>query len=425
MQHKSLSLRFLPAAIILMVVGLFGLSSCGTSEPIEEENSLQQCQDGVDNDVNGLSDCRDPSCSQWDACIPDAGAAPLRYPHGIQPTTVREAILQRRYAEWLQMYYEEDPAGSGMARVRFDNRANTVSEGIAYGMLITVALDSTSERFDKLWAYYRNFTNQNGLMHWTIAGFDSVVSRNAATDAELDAAVALIIADRRWGTDRNGETYRHWAEDLIAKIKAHEVNPSNNLLKPGDVWFRPVNPSYISGVALRLFASFTGDQDWITITQANYELLARSQIAGNGLYPDWCMEDGGQSTTNPDRFGFDLSYDAIRTFWRIGWDYLWFGAPEAAALNQVTLDWIVRQVGNNARGIYTEYTRSGNGIGQPGGALGIGSFCFVATHSPAHQSWLNSCYTAFENTPAMSYFSLSLQVIYMSIMTGKLERPDL
>ena len=52
----------------------------------------------------------------------------------------------------------------GLARIKHDNLQNSVSEGIAYGMLLLVYMDNdennTQPKFDKIWAYYNNFRIQ-------------------------------------------------------------------------------------------------------------------------------------------------------------------------------------------------------------------------------------------------------------------------
>lgn len=54
--------------LILITTVLFGLMACSDSEngnPIVDEI----CNDGVDNDGNGLVDCEDMSCSSNKACF--------------------------------------------------------------------------------------------------------------------------------------------------------------------------------------------------------------------------------------------------------------------------------------------------------------------------------------------------------------------
>ena len=67
-----------------------------------------------------------------------------------------------------------------------DGQANsTVSEGIAYGMLIAVMCDDQA-LFDGFWTYARCFLNKSGLMDWYIAPDGArVLAPGAASDADV------------------------------------------------------------------------------------------------------------------------------------------------------------------------------------------------------------------------------------------------
>ena len=66
-------------------------------------------------------------------------------------------------------------------------------------MLLSVyAADKTL--FDGLWLYYKDNLNSNGVMNWKINGCSGVNGANGATDAELDVAFALIVADYQWAS---------------------------------------------------------------------------------------------------------------------------------------------------------------------------------------------------------------------------------
>ena len=69
-------------------------------------------------------------------------------------------------------------------------------EGIGYGMLLAVYFDDKAT-FDGLWAYANIHLNAQGLMHWRIGPDGNVWGHNAATDADEDMALALIVADRK------------------------------------------------------------------------------------------------------------------------------------------------------------------------------------------------------------------------------------
>jgi len=336
------------------------------------------------------------------------------YAHGTLPTTVDSDAVQSAYSTWLSAYYEES---GDLARVKFDDPTYTVSEGIAYGMLIMVYMDNaandTQGKFDKLWHYYNTFPDANGLMHWKINGFSSVAQQNAATDAELDAALALIMASEQW----NDTAYLDAAKALIAKIRVHEVN-ANRYLKPGDVWDDKKNPSYFSIAALKLFAQVdTGYADfWNEVIVNSYSLIAASANGATGLVPDWCSESG-------DPLGTHFSYDAVRTPWRMAWAYLWFGDTEAYAVADVMSGWIKNDVSGDPSQIKDGYYLDGSVAGQWNNPAFVGGFTAAALVDSGYQVWLDAAYARLESfTGNESYYNKSLQVLYMLLAGGNM--PD-
>src|SRR5690606_3113315 len=161
-----------------------------------------------------------------------------QYEYGIMPTNLpsggtygQSQDAADAYNAWKTNYVVT--CSGGRYRVKFgpDEDHNTVSEGVAYGMLLSVYA-ADKGLFDGLWAYYKQFRNGNGVMDWKISGCDGgVVSSGAATDAELDAAMALIIASEQW----NSTTYRNDAVALIQAIKNTEMATNGQTLN-GDQW---------------------------------------------------------------------------------------------------------------------------------------------------------------------------------------------
>ena len=167
------------------------------------------------------------------------------YPYGIKAvTSSAKTDVQAAYDDWFKNQYEES---GNYGRVKFDDQSYTVSEGIGYGMLIFVYMDNASNntkaKFDKLWAYYKANSNSNGVMNWKISGFTNSCSGdncNGATDADLDVAMALMMAYKQWGD----ASYLTDAKALVATIYKNEISTSaRGLLKPGDAWESKFNPS--------------------------------------------------------------------------------------------------------------------------------------------------------------------------------------
>ena len=134
------------------------------------------------------------------------GRRPPRHPRRRELHAARRARTSptraAAYAKWKTDLVTSDGAG-GFLRVRRPNSSgaevnSTVSEGIAYGMLLRVYADD-QPTFDKLWKYAQHL-DANGLMNWYInADGTQALGIGAATDADEDMAFALIMADKRWG----------------------------------------------------------------------------------------------------------------------------------------------------------------------------------------------------------------------------------
>ena len=166
------------------------------------------------------------------------------YDHGLMPTNASAQDAQRAYNTWKSNFLTT--CSNGRYRVKFDNPSQTVSEGIAYGMLLT-AYAGEQSIFDGLWRYYLDHVNNNGFMNWRIEGCGNASGFNGATDGDLDATMALIIAHYQWGSQGSID-YQQAAKDHIALIKQHEVEAGSFVLKPGDVFGGSgiTNPSFYS-----------------------------------------------------------------------------------------------------------------------------------------------------------------------------------
>ncbi|HEY5449784.1 MAG TPA: glycosyl hydrolase family 8, partial [Polyangia bacterium] len=146
----------------------------------------------------------------------------------IPPAAANPADAAAAYAKWKTDILTSDGAG-GFLRPRRPNSSgavvnSTVSEGVAYGMLLSVYADD-QPTFDKLWQYSQipSHLDANGLMHWYIGTAGEVLGTGAASDADEDMAYALIAADARWGGRGSLTTnYIDLAKTLIGKIWQYE-----------------------------------------------------------------------------------------------------------------------------------------------------------------------------------------------------------
>jgi len=337
------------------------------------------------------------------------------YAYGIKPSSINIDRIQSTYEEYITRFYEESPDKS-MARIRWDTPAQTVSEGIGYGMLFMVYMDNavnnTQEKFDRLWKYYNSFLNSNGLMNWKIEGFNNVVGMNAATDAEMDVAAALLQAYKQW----NDQKYLNDARSLIDKIWNKEVN-ANGYLKPGDTWDSKKNPSYFSTAALESF-KHAGSQDWDKVIANSYALIKKVRNPTSGLVPDWCQENGGST-------GDVYYYDAARTPWRMAWGYLWYGHDDAKEICSTIAGWIASSTGGNASSVGDRYELDGTKTSSELTSTFLGGFACAGMVDAAHQEWLDNAYEVQESMVDVEekYFGSSLKLMHLLLLSGNM--PDL
>jgi len=350
------------------------------------------------------------------------------YNHGTLPSNIEETHITSAYTSWKNTFTES--CGDDRIRVNFDTPSQTVSEGIGYGMLIA-AYAGDQELLDGLWNYYNSFLNDNGVMHWYIQGCSSVIGENAASDAELDVAMALIIADKRWGSSGT-INYSTDASDLIATIKTHEIEAGTNVLKPGDVWggSSTTNISYFAPGYYRAYKAHTNDASWDDVASKSYEIITANQTATGAVYnlvSDWCKADGNFSTldviVNDKKFeGKKYDYDAARTPWRIAMDYLWYGNSDALAYSNKCIDFINAK--NGLDNIYAGYNLDGTPYEAPYKDIEFTGAYAVAIMASNDQDLIDNAYSSVVEMIDPLYFGATLRVLYLLTLSGNFYSPD-
>ena len=337
------------------------------------------------------------------------------YKYGIIPADVNSDKVQEAYEDFMELYEEQ----GDLARIKHDDVENSVSEGIAYGMMVLVYMDNetnnTQPKFDKLWNYYKKFSGSiGGLMSWRIKGFEGVANpmmdKNAATDAELDAAIALLQAYKQW----EDEKYLTDAKELLAKIEEHEVN-ENGYLKPGDAWDTEKNVSYFSTGALEVFKE-ASEFDWEKVIQNSYSLIKKVQNSTTGLVPDWCSEDGTPSGGSRGNY----YYDATRTPWRIAWAYSWYGHQDAKDICTKIASWITTKTNNDPENIVTGYSLDGNETDEWHNSTFVGPFVCAGMVDASHQDWVNKGFTHLSELEEDVYYQISLKFLTMLYLSGNM-----
>ncbi len=207
---------------------------------------------------------------------------------------------------------------------RIDEGGDTVGEGQAYGMLIAAAAGD-SQRFDSIWNWTKeNIRRPDGLISFLWRD-GKVEDPEAASDADVDAARALLVASCRF----NRPAQRQEAVELGRAILSKETAESqgNPVLTAGP-WAnkepQTINPSYFSPATFAALAKTSGDGRWGSLSASSRTITGALMTDSSPLPPDWArLEDGRPVPTgtpdDPDGTP-KFSFDAPRTLVRMAED---------------------------------------------------------------------------------------------------------
>ena len=323
-----------------------------------------------------ISGCRDGAQSQAEAVpSPEQSASPIA-PSPIAPSSVLSSptaqtasptppvdmnLLKQNWIAYRQRFIQ----GDGRV-IDWEAEARSTSEGQAYAMLRSVivndsqtfgltlawaeknlkrgnqpsdnrssdnrSLDNRSS--DSLWAWKwgRNANKQWGIL-----------DRNFASDADVDAITALILASRRW----HRPDYLRLAQSKLQDLWALSIVPVGNqrylLPGPREAFQQPnkllLNPSYFSPAAFRLFAQVDRAHDWLSLVNSSYQMLEQSAaLSAVKLPADWLALDTAtgqwQALLSAEPLVSRYGFDAYRVWWRVALDATWYGEPRAKSYLQ-------------------------------------------------------------------------------------------
>ena len=227
---------------------------------------------------------------------------------------------------------------------RPNNNNDTVSEGQAYGMIRAVLMNDRIT-FDECLTWTetvlsRKDSHGDKLLAWHFEN-GKVTDTQAASDADIDYAFALILAYRAWHDNH----YLTLARKVLESILDHETTVIN-----GRIYLLPwpnkdnvaddliaQNPSYYAPSHFKLFYAVSDDKRWLDLADTTYDLLGRLRKFSDDqnevcLVPDWIAIDQlGAIRTLPGK-PVIYGWDAVRVPLRIAADYYLYGDSRALAV---------------------------------------------------------------------------------------------
>ena len=372
---------------------------------------------------------------------------PLVNPGGVgscirpQGPSADAKFLVSAYSQWKSTFVRGDKV------IRPEHQNDTISEGIAYGMLIAVNMND-KDLFDSLYGFWKNHpASTTSLMTSCVPGGPPdgtgppcALSGGSATGADEDAAYALLMADKAWGG-----TYKAAALTMINDIWANDIDSAGSKLpKGGSGYGSPVSavtsPSYFAPAFYRAFAAVDGAHDWAGVIAAVYDVIGGAIAGSNGLIPAWCSA----TCTAPGSNGWptdpDYQYDSHRIPMRIGLDYCFNSTAEAKAYATKTTAFLSNIAQKGTGFILDMYTPSGGPVSGSGtnSASMLGTAA-VGAMASGNQTFLNDAYQAVFDLltratmapqiyagvdarsspqPTYGYYNATFGMLTLLIMTG-------
>ena len=250
--------------------------------------------------------------------------------------------IQSQYRIWKK-YYLRGNETQKFVKTNNSSKNRTLSEAQGYGMVITVMAAQqgfgSQKTFDQLTSYYLNhrISSRNSLMAWRQNQqgekmTSTKAEKTSATDGDLDIAYALMLADKKWGS--NGKfDYHTLALQLLGDIYKYEINPKTALPKVGN-WAQGKNGNVVRTSDLisayfREFASYTKDGRWTKTMQNSQRTLQElSNQHRTGLMADFVVVSGNNlniNTVKPNqiasKYDAEYGFNACRIPWRVAYDY--------------------------------------------------------------------------------------------------------
>jgi endoglucanase len=294
----------------------------------------------------GLAGCRS-SANVATPANPTPIASSSATALAVADTIAPAKLLQESWDAYRRRFIQED----GRV-IDWEADGRSTSEGQAYAMLRSVLInDPKTFELTLSWAENNLKRKQAGqsldqlwAWKWGKRGNQwAVLDKNFASDADVDAITALILAARRWQRPDYLNLARAKLKDLWANATI-QVGQRRYLL-PGPVAaFRQsttaiLNPSYLAPYAFRLFAQVDSTHDWVSLIESSYFVLTEStKLSPAGLPSDWIALDLQTEAFQPVTASKTLTsvygFDAYRVWWRVALDVLWFDAQQGRSFLQ-------------------------------------------------------------------------------------------
>jgi endo-1,4-beta-D-glucanase Y len=364
------------------------------------------------------------------------------YVAGITPSVAsqasQDALIGAQYDSWKAAGVQ---ARCGGYVVVFDSSYATVSEGAGYGMLLTVLMAGHDKEaktvFDGLLHVVRSHpaynTGSPALMDWRVNADCSGGGEGwNAMDGDLDIAMALLMADKQWGSS-GAVDYRAEALSTIAALKAYNMtsdgrtkglpSPDNN--RTSDYMI----------THFKAFGRATNDAFWGSATDKAFYLLDLMQsnfAPATGLIPDFIIDTGTNPAASPGFIGDGNAnegfyyWNACRIPWRLASDYVTSGDTRSKTITSKLMDFFNNTTGGNPGLLSNGYKLDGTSLDFNPGYVSpsfVGPIATGAMVDNRFEPFLNNLWTWNSNHLASGYYDTELQLLSLTVASGNWWNP--
>ncbi|MBX3009017.1 MAG: xylanase [Melioribacteraceae bacterium] len=269
-----------------------------------------------------------------------------------------------------KIYYEVEPDMAYMLDVIHND---VRSEGISYGMMISVQLNK-KEEFDRLWKWAVTFMQhkegqRDGYFAWHTKPDGTKLDSNSASDGEIWFVTSLFFASARWGDGEGIFNYKEQAQKILDAMLSKNENSDDpkvvtNMFnrKEKQVVFVPAgeaddftDPSYHVPHYYELWAMWANKENdfWRSAAETSREFFKKTVNPKTGLAPDYSLFNGqGYNPWNGGTHNFQ--YDAWRVAMNIAVDYQWFAKDKwAVEQSNRILNFFYKEGIDTYPGLYT------------------------------------------------------------------------
>ncbi len=341
----------------------------------------------------------------------------VTYPHGVKSTAVSNDFIKNWYDNWSDKYLTS--CGGGL-RPATDPASETKVEAVGFAILAAAYMGDRAT-VDAMYGFYQSKIANCGLMGWSVT-CEGFLDSASATDGDIDTASGLIVAHWQWPD----AGYDEKARTVIGSLKQMIVDcGGTKTLYPGcssgSKWggCGTTDISYYSPAFFKYFADFSGDPIWDELAEDSHLLRDSGANPNTGLVPDWQSSSGGPPQDSSRKHYY--SFDAVRTPFKHGLDYLWNGTPSVETWCRKLTSWAHDSVG--VENIIDGYQLDGTPAGNYHNMVVVGGMavCSLANTQAIADAFVSESAQMVDDY----WYGGYLGTLYLLAMSGNMWNPDL